>query len=438
MSAVEINFDGLVGPTHHYAGLAEGNLASATHSGQVANPKAAALQGIGKMRFMLELGLTQGLIPPQLRPNLALLHQFGFRGTDAQVLNQAMRQAPKLLSAAYSASYMWTANAATVSPSFDTEDGKTHFTAANLTSHIHRAQEASAQSQMLKTLFHDPKFFHHHAPLPASSLSSDEGAANHNRLCPSHGSPGFEVFVYGRKGFMKAQQQPHPALHPARQTLEASQAIARLHQLSESRCLFVQQNPKAIDAGVFHNDVISVANENVFFIHEEAFVEQKAFYEALCTAANFDIELIEVPSSKVSLEDAVHSYLFNSQLLTLPDSSMILVAPSECQEIAPVHRYLEELVTLGTRIKRVAYLDVKQSMQNGGGPACLRLRVALPKAALTGIAPGVIMDFFKLTELEAVVHRQYPDRIQFAELGSLEFLHQAQDAHQALANLLLG
>lgn len=438
MSAVEINFDGLVGPTHHYAGLAEGNVASASHSGQVSNPKAAALQGIAKMRFMLELGLMQGVIPPQLRPNLALLHQFGFRGTDAEILNQAMRVAPKLLSAAYSASYMWTANAATVSPGFDTIDGKTHFTAANLTSHIHRAQEAQAQSQMLQTIFHDARFFSHHAPLPASALSSDEGAANHNRLCTTHDAPGLEVFVYGRKGFVKPQRQPHPRIHPARQTLEACQAIARLHQLPEERCLFVQQNPKAIDAGVFHNDVISVANENVFLMHEEAFVEQKAFYETLRSLAPCDLQLIEVPSAKVSLEDVVSSYLFNSQLLTLPDNSMMLVAPSECREIAAVHQYLEELVTLGTRIQRVAYLDVRQSMQNGGGPACLRLRVAIPKVALSGVLPGVIMDSAKLSELEAVVHRYYPDQLQFAELGSLAFLQQAYEAHNAISDLLLG
>lgn len=437
MTAVEINFDGLVGPSHHYAGLAEGNLASATHSGQTANPKAAALQGIAKMRFMLELGLVQGVIPPQNRPNLALLHRFGFRGSDADVLNQAYRQAPKLLSAAYSASYMWTANAATVSPGFDTEDGKTHFTAANLCSHIHRAQEADAQAKMLRAIFHDSRYFTHHDPLPASALSSDEGAANHNRLCTTHASKGLEVFVYGRQGFLKTQQQPHPKVHPARQTLEASQAIARLHQLPETARLFVQQNPKAIDAGVFHNDVIAVANENVFLLHEEAFVEQQAFCETLRKHAPCDLTLIEVPTAKVSLADTVRSYLFNSQLLTLPDNSMILVAPSECQEVTPVRNYLEELIGLGTRIKQVAYLDVKQSMQNGGGPACLRLRVAIPKTALTGVAPGVMMDATKLRQLEAVIAHRYPDRLAFADLASLDFLRHAEEAHQAILGLLI-
>jgi len=74
---VEINFDGIVGPSHNYAGLSLGNLASAKHGGSVSYPRAAALQGLGKMRHNMGLGLTQGLLCPLPRPNHGLLAALG-------------------------------------------------------------------------------------------------------------------------------------------------------------------------------------------------------------------------------------------------------------------------------------------------------------------------------------------------------------------------
>ena len=71
--AVEVNFDGLVGPTHNYGGLAHGNLAAAANEGKVSNPREAALQGLTKMRWMLRQGLVQGCLPPQERPHVAKL-----------------------------------------------------------------------------------------------------------------------------------------------------------------------------------------------------------------------------------------------------------------------------------------------------------------------------------------------------------------------------
>ncbi|TWY25023.1 N-succinylarginine dihydrolase, partial [Serratia marcescens] len=131
MSGYEVNFDGLVGPTHHYAGLSFGNEASTQHQNSVSNPKLAAKQGLLKMKALADLGFQQGVLPPQERPHLPMLRRLGFSGSDEAVLAQAMRQSPRLLSALSSASCMWTANAATVSPSADSADGKVHFTAAN-------------------------------------------------------------------------------------------------------------------------------------------------------------------------------------------------------------------------------------------------------------------------------------------------------------------
>ena len=147
MSAYEVNFDGLVGLTHHYAGLSFGNVASTRNQQAVANPKLAARQGLLKMKQLADLGFVQAVLPPHERPQVDLLRQLGFSGTDAQVLARAAQQAPRLLCAVSSASAMWTANAATVSPSSDTADGRVHFTVANLNNKFHRASEAIAEGE---------------------------------------------------------------------------------------------------------------------------------------------------------------------------------------------------------------------------------------------------------------------------------------------------
>ncbi|WP_417895004.1 N-succinylarginine dihydrolase, partial [Bacillus inaquosorum] len=90
------------------------------------------------------------------------------------------------------------------------------------------------------------------------------------RLCRAYGEAGVELFVYGRSAFDVSQ--PAPKRYPARQTLEASQAIARLHGLGDESAVFIQQNPDVIDQGVFHNDVIAVGNQNVLFFHQQAFL----------------------------------------------------------------------------------------------------------------------------------------------------------------------
>src|SRR5260221_2016617 len=85
----EYNFDGLVGPTHNYAGLSRGNVASLAHSGQTANPRAAALQGLGKMRFVASLGVGQAVLPPHERPSLRTLRRLGFRRSGEEILGPA-------------------------------------------------------------------------------------------------------------------------------------------------------------------------------------------------------------------------------------------------------------------------------------------------------------------------------------------------------------
>jgi len=431
-NVLEVNFDGLVGPTHNYAGLALGNVASMTHEGLEANPREAALQGLGKMKALMEAGYAQGVLPPQQRPDLGALRQLGFTGSDARVLARAADEAPQILRAVCSASSMWTANAATVTPSADAPDGRVHFTPANLQSSFHRFLEPATTARVLAAIFRSDAHFAHHPVLPATPAFSDEGAANHTRLAGEPGESGVHLFVYGRAAFGETAGEG-PRRYPARQTLEASQAIARQHGLTPSQTVFARQHPDAIDAGVFHNDVISVGNGPVLLYHERAFLDEQATLDALRARMATPLVPIRVPEAAVSLEDAVASYLFNSQLLSNPDGTMTLVVPGECQERESVWRTIQDHLLAGHNpISEVVVKDLKQSMRNGGGPACLRLRVVLSAAERAALSGRVLLDDALHGELTAWVERHYRDRLAPADLADPQL---AQETLMALDEL---
>ncbi len=431
----EINFDGLVGPTHNYAGLAHGNVASMRHGGLASNPREAALQGLDKMKSLADLGYAQGILLPQQRPDLGALRDLGFTGSNAQVLKAASEQAPQLLRAVCSASSMWTANAATVTPSRDSGDGRVHFTPANLQSSFHRYLEPATTGRILGAIFADDGHFAHHPALPATPAFSDEGAANHTRLCDGHGGPGVHLYVYGRQAF--GGDGVEPRRYPARQTLEASQAVARQHGLSEGQVVFAQQHPDAIDAGVFHNDVIAVGNGPVLFYHELAFRDEEAVLDEIRAKLSTPLIPIRVPLEAVSLEDAVSSYLFNSQLLSSDDGSMTLVVPGECQENEAVWNALQNAILAGPNpIGEVLVKDVKQSMRNGGGPACLRLRVVLSDAERAALSGRVMMSDTLHAELGDWVKRHYRDSLTPADLADPQLAEETLTALDELTRLL--
>lgn len=411
----EVNFDGLVGPTHHYGGLSSGNIASINHKAQISYPKQAALQGLKKMKTLADLGFKQAFLPPLRRPDLSVLRRLGFSGTDPQMIEAAWKASPELVSACYSASSMWTANAATVAPSADTADGKVHFTPANLISKFHRMLEASQTSEILKKIFHDERYFVHHEPLPSAQAFGDEGAANHSRLSLSYGQCGVHLFVFGHSAFEKF---PEPQKYPARQTLEASQAIVRLHGLSANSIVYAQQNPEAIDAGAFHNDVVAVANQDVLFCHEQAYVNQKQVLKEL--GDKIDLNLIQVSSQQVSLDEAVRTYLFNSQLLSLPSGGMMLVAPSECESSPAVSAYLALAL-----FEKIQYFDLRQSMQNGGGPACLRLRVVLTEEEIAACNQSYFINDQTYLKLTQWVDQYYRDCLSLEDLRDPSLLKES-------------
>ncbi len=435
----EVNFDGLVGPTHNYAGLAHGNVASMRHGGLESNPKEAALQGLAKMKALKDSDFAQGVLPPQQRPDIGALRELGFSGSNAQVLEQAALDAPQLLRAVCSASSMWTANAATVTPSLDAADSRVHFTPANLQSSFHRFLEPRTTGRVLAAIFRDETRFAHHPALPATPAFSDEGAANHTRLAATHGEAGVHLFVYGRQAFGGDNDRKEPVRYPARQTLEASQAIARQHGLNDAQAVFAQQHPEAIDAGVFHNDVIAVGNGPVLLYHEMAFLEEERTLEELRSKMAAPLIPVRVPLEAMSLENAVSSYLFNSQLLSDPDGSgaMTLVVPGECQENEAVWRTIQDLLLGGNNpIGEVVVKDVKQSMRNGGGPACLRLRVVLSEAERSNMAGRVLLDDGLYGDLTAWVEKHYRDRLTPEDLADPQLAEETLTALDELTQIL--
>jgi len=424
----EYNFDGLVGPTHHYAGLSYGNLASTQNRGQVGDPRSAALQGLEKARLLSKLGVAQALLPPPLRPNLRTLRRLGFAGASRDVLPRALRVAPELLALTGSSSSMWAANAATVAPSCDTADGRVHFTPANLSSMFHRSLEAESTTATLRAIFTDSERFVVHDPLPAGTLFADEGAANHTRLVTGQGV--LHVFGWGRA----ADESASPRAFPARQTREASVACARLHGLREDQLLFLQQSPEGIDAGAFHSDVLCVGNQGVFLVHELAFAGDAL--AQLRGRLGEELELIVASNAELPAIDAVRAYPFNSQLVSLPDGGMAIIAPEESRNNSNARAFLERVLAESNAVRAVHYVDVNGSMKNGGGPACLRLRVPLTEDEVLAIPARVVLDDTLYEGVRAWILRHYRDRVAPADLGDPEFFEENRRALSELSTLL--
>ncbi len=442
-NTVEVNFDGLIGPSHNYGGMSHGNLASQNNAGEISNPRAAALQGLEKMRMLVKAGFVQGVFPPLDRPNMPFLWEAGFQGSEPEMIAKAVKQAPRILKAAYSASSMWAANAATVSPSADTKSGRLEITTANLSSMLHRSIEHEDTFDTLYNVFSMGEFgdecqstgspFIVHPALPMHADFADEGAANHVRLCAEHGAEGVELFVYGRQAGETATR------FPARQSMFASESIAQSHGLRPARTVFAKQSAKAVNAGAFHNDVVCVGTLDTLFFHEHAFEDTAATLEALRAASEglFELKPVMVREKDVPLTDAIKSYLFNSQLLQWPgEDRLVLLAPLETQETESTRLYCERLVESNGPIGQVKYVDVRQSMRNGGGPACLRLRVVMTADERAACHPGVLLDEARIDALQNVVRTTYRDRLTTAAMADPDFVDECRTARSKLLDVL--
>jgi succinylarginine dihydrolase len=429
---VEVNFDGLVGPTHNFAGLSAGNVASLKSVGSEASPRAAALQGLEKMRKVRRLGVRQAVLPPQPRPSLATLRKLGFSGPPEVALARAAQEAPQLLRLVSSASSMWAANAATVAPATDTTDGRLHVVVANLRHMFHRSLEADTTYAVLSTIFGDPSRFAVHEPLPGGEHFADEGAANHTRLETPAGA--IHLFGWGRSAFQ--QDERGPRRFPARQTKEASEALLRLLQVPPERALLVRQHPDGIDAGAFHTDVVAVGHRHVFLAHELAFEDGAAVRRQIEERSSGAVRQVWATEAELPIADAVAAYPFNSQIVTTDTDEMVIVAPSESAENARARAFLERVVASESPVSRVVFLDVGQSMRNGGGPACLRQRIPLRDEDLGALGARVLLDDALESELGAWIERRYRDRLLPGDLADPAVWRESAQALDELTQIL--
>ncbi len=436
-NAHEVNFDCLVGPTHHFGGLSLGNLASTKNKARLSNPKKAALQGLEKMRWLFERGFVQAILPPHERPHMKSFKNLGFVGDDATILHNAQQKLPEVFASLCSSSAMWAANAATVSPSSDSSDDKVHISPANLITMFHRSIEPDFAFRVFKLIFRDEQHFVIHPPLPAHDLFSDEGAANHSRLCPRHQASGVQLFVYGKESTYVTQKTKR---FPARQSKLANIALAERHRLSPDAFINIEQNADAIDHGAFHNDVVAVANESVLLCHEQAFKEQaktldliRAHYRRVCAG---EPTIIEIANELLPLEDAVNSYIFNSQLLSKPEGKMLLLAPTECITNDRAKSAIQHIIDHNQVIDEVQYFNVSESMANGGGPACLRLRVVVNEDEFAKILPSVIFSHHVYASLKKAIERYYVDELTAEHFFSQQFLDDNKRALEEISAIL--
>jgi succinylarginine dihydrolase len=300
---------------------------------------------------------------------------------------------------------------------------------------FHRSLEVPFTTTLLKSVFPDPARFAHHDAVPLGGRFGDEGAANHSRFCLSLRDQGVELFTYGKSAFETAVTRRK---FEPRQAREASEAVARLHRLSPSHTVFALQSSSAVKEGAFHNDVVMVANGTVAFAHEHTFEEGRKTWNEIRRACPFELCVIEVPHSKVPLSTARKTYLFNSQLLSLPGDgkNMLLLLPMEVKANRRTWDYVQKLISTEPLISKIEIVDLRESMRNGGGPACLRLRIVLTAEERAAMKARLILDEGLLGELEAWVERHYRDRLTVDDLGDPLLLEESQRALDELTNML--
>jgi succinylarginine dihydrolase len=133
----------------------------------------------------------------------------------------------------------------------------------------------------------------------------------------------------------------------------------------------------------------------------------------------------------------VRTYLFNSQLLEREGGRFALVLPIESREDPAVASTIDRIVSASTNpIGEAHYLDVRESMRNGGGPACLRLRVPLEAAELAAVNPGSRYSPARHATLEDWVRRRYREDLGAGDLADPQLLVESRDALDELTRIL--
>jgi succinylarginine dihydrolase len=164
-----------------------------------------------------------------------------------------------------------------------------------------------------------------------------------------------------------------------------------------------------------------------------------AVHEAIRRAADglFEPVFVEVAEADLPLAEAIRSYLFNSQLLQVPgEDRLLLLAPAEVRETPRAWAVAEGLAASNGPIGRLDYVEVRESMRNGGGPACLRLRVVLTPEELAAANPGQRLDDALYARLTDWVQRRYRDRLAPPDLADPALIEENRAALEELEGIL--
>lgn len=441
---LEFNIDGLIGPTHHFGGLGIGNIASESNQSRVSYPRRAALEGLSKMRLLYEMGIPQFFLPPPRRPHSDWFKKVGFDFNTPEDRVCCFEFFPAVFSSAFSSSFMWMANAASVSVGVDCLDGMNRFIVANLAASLHREQECNERYEQLSDMFSHTRSTEVVRGLPAVTPLRDEGAANVMRLWNTQNDQGIYVFVYGEAerdtigANDSASPSPRSSIHPSRQSRLASRLVSHSLRIRDSKSLFVQQHPKAIDAGVFHNDVIATSHENFLLVHSLAFQNQSFELERIRASfhqqCGTSLRVLEIEESELTLEEAVRTYLFNSQIVTRPNGDWLMLCPVECQHSESVQKVLRRIQKVESRIRDIEFVSLRESMANGGGPACLRLRAYLTEREITELPPRFRIDDQSLAFLERFISTEYPESVRLGDFLDSELQRHCEWVSDSICN----
>ena len=87
---------------------------------------------------------------------------------------------------------------------------------------------------------------------------------------------------------------------------------------------------------------------------------------------------------------------------------MQLILPEEVKDFSNCMSWLDKLKQISD-VKTFNFVDIRQSMMNGGGPACLRLKVILNEEEQNNLNQKFLMNNKKLDSIKLLIEREYRD-----------------------------
>lgn len=185
--------------------------------------------------------------------------------------------------------------------------------------------------------------------------------------------------------------------------------------------------------------MVCVGALETLFFHELAFEDTAGTKAAIRAAADglFEPQFVEVSAADLPLADAISSYLFNSMLVQIPgEDRLTLICPTETRDNPRSHAVAQGLAASNGPIGSVRYVDVRQSMRNGGGPACLRLRVVLTEEEQAATNPAMRLTDALHARLSTWANRWYREALRPADLADPQLLAESRGALDELCGIL--